>query len=322
MVDFRYHLVSIIAVFLALAVGIVLGTTTINGPVLDTLNRRMDSLSTDRDTLRSDNDVLTKRLADEDNYAQAVLPFAVAGRLAGERIVMVSTHDAPAETRNGTAQVLMTAGATIVGRVQLTSKFTDPEHSAALQRVVEQVVGGTPSGAGTAPQHAANQLATALTTRTRDASTGLNPETDRVVRLFLDADLVTLEGDSPARSSVVVFVAALPEERDVEGRDERVRGVNEVVAAISRQAAAVVTISPTGGAAEGGVLSSLRRDDNLTTDVSSVDRADTASGQTAVVFALAERLRAAASAGDRPAAGHYGTGPGADKPLPDAADLP
>ena len=37
MVDFRYHLVSIIAVFLALAVGIVVGTAALNGPVLDSL---------------------------------------------------------------------------------------------------------------------------------------------------------------------------------------------------------------------------------------------------------------------------------------------
>ena len=321
MVDFRYHLVSIIAVFLALAVGIVLGTTTINGPVLDSLNRRMDSLSTDRDALRAENKLLTERIAEEDDFAEAMLPLAVAGRLTGESIVIVSAADAPAETRDGAARAFVTAGATIAGRVQLTPKFTDPQQAGVLQRVVEQIVGGTPSDPGTPLQHAANQLAIALAGKTRDGSTGGNAETDRVVALFRNADLVQVEGESPARSSAVLFVAALPEERTVEGRDERVRGVNEVVAAISRQAAAVVTITPTGGAVEGGVLSSLRRDDNLNADVSSVDHADTASGQTAAVLALVERLRAAAAPGDRPAAGHYGTGPGADKSLPDAADL-
>ena len=38
MIDFRYHLVSLIAVFLALAIGIVIGTTPLNGPVLDDLH--------------------------------------------------------------------------------------------------------------------------------------------------------------------------------------------------------------------------------------------------------------------------------------------
>ena len=36
MIDFRYHLVSIVAVFLALAIGIVLGSTELEGPTLST----------------------------------------------------------------------------------------------------------------------------------------------------------------------------------------------------------------------------------------------------------------------------------------------
>ena len=40
-VDFRYHLVSIIAVFLALALGIVVGTTALNGALLDSLKGSM-----------------------------------------------------------------------------------------------------------------------------------------------------------------------------------------------------------------------------------------------------------------------------------------
>ena len=38
MIDFRYHLVSLIAVFLAVALGIVIGTTALNEPILS--NRR------------------------------------------------------------------------------------------------------------------------------------------------------------------------------------------------------------------------------------------------------------------------------------------
>ncbi len=37
MIDFRYHLVSIVAVFLALAIGIVLGSTELQGTTLDAL---------------------------------------------------------------------------------------------------------------------------------------------------------------------------------------------------------------------------------------------------------------------------------------------
>jgi hypothetical protein len=34
-IDFRYHLVSLIAVFLAVALGIVIGTTALNQPILN-----------------------------------------------------------------------------------------------------------------------------------------------------------------------------------------------------------------------------------------------------------------------------------------------
>ena len=37
MIDFRYHLVSIVAVFLALAIGIVLGSTELQGNTIDVL---------------------------------------------------------------------------------------------------------------------------------------------------------------------------------------------------------------------------------------------------------------------------------------------
>ena len=44
MIDFRYHLVSIVAVFLALAIGIVLGSTELQGTTLDSLRGLTNSL--------------------------------------------------------------------------------------------------------------------------------------------------------------------------------------------------------------------------------------------------------------------------------------
>ena len=44
MIDFRYHLVSLIAVFLAVALGIVIGTTQLNGPLTDNLQAQVTAL--------------------------------------------------------------------------------------------------------------------------------------------------------------------------------------------------------------------------------------------------------------------------------------
>ena len=45
MIDFRYHLVSLIAVFLAVALGIVIGTTALNAPILDDLAGEVAALA-------------------------------------------------------------------------------------------------------------------------------------------------------------------------------------------------------------------------------------------------------------------------------------
>ena len=49
MIDFRYHIVSLISVFLALAVGIVLGAGPLNEPIARGLTQSVKQLQSDRD---------------------------------------------------------------------------------------------------------------------------------------------------------------------------------------------------------------------------------------------------------------------------------
>jgi hypothetical protein len=46
-IDFRYHLVSIVAVFLALAIGIVLGSTELQGPAFSLLDKTTSKLQSE-----------------------------------------------------------------------------------------------------------------------------------------------------------------------------------------------------------------------------------------------------------------------------------
>src|SRR5581483_8165830 len=43
-INFRYHVVSLTAVFLALAIGLVVGTAALNGPAADALGEQVDAL--------------------------------------------------------------------------------------------------------------------------------------------------------------------------------------------------------------------------------------------------------------------------------------
>ena len=54
MIDFRYHLVSIVSIFMALAVGIVLGAGPLKGQIGDTLSAEVTALRDDRAALRTE----------------------------------------------------------------------------------------------------------------------------------------------------------------------------------------------------------------------------------------------------------------------------
>ena len=80
MVDFRYHVVSIIAVFLALALGIVVGTTALNGALLDNLKTSIDTLSTDKRALEGSVSVLREQVASDQRLVEQVAPTAARTR--------------------------------------------------------------------------------------------------------------------------------------------------------------------------------------------------------------------------------------------------
>ena len=67
MIDFRYHLVSLIAVFLAIALGIVIGTTQLNGKVLDDLRGQVSSLEQDKRDLEDN----TQQLQTQQDNSEA-----------------------------------------------------------------------------------------------------------------------------------------------------------------------------------------------------------------------------------------------------------
>ena len=58
MIDFRYHLVSIVAVFLALAIGIVLGSTELQGSTIDGLRTVSNSLRSQLSAVSAERDGL------------------------------------------------------------------------------------------------------------------------------------------------------------------------------------------------------------------------------------------------------------------------
>ena len=72
MISMRYHIVSLAAVFLALALGIVLGATKISSPLLSGQQSDNQSLTSQQQELSSTNTDLTNRVTGDEKFAGAI----------------------------------------------------------------------------------------------------------------------------------------------------------------------------------------------------------------------------------------------------------
>ena len=113
MVSFRYHLVSIVAVFLALGLGILMGTTVIKQGVIDTLTARADKNIATIHNLQKDVNDLRKQLTVWNDFARAAEPLLVTGQLSGQTVVLVSAEGVELSEVNGVRNALSSAGAEV-----------------------------------------------------------------------------------------------------------------------------------------------------------------------------------------------------------------
>src|SRR5690606_15188192 len=151
-IDFRYHLVSIASVFLALAVGIVLGAGPLKGTISDTLTSEVTKLREDANTLRAELNAAESAVSARDDLIDELRPRSVAGVLAGKRVVIVAlpgTSDATIDTARGAVDE---AGATVGSALRLQPTWASEEppditdRDAAAGELRELLAGELPVG--------------------------------------------------------------------------------------------------------------------------------------------------------------------------------
>src|SRR5260370_24313656 len=90
MINFRFHIVSLIAVFLALALGVVMGATVVNRAIVDRLNERIDTVEKNANARKTESDQLRGQVGQINGYIGGTKDFAVAGRLNGTTLATLS----------------------------------------------------------------------------------------------------------------------------------------------------------------------------------------------------------------------------------------
>ncbi|SEM00623.1 copper transporter [Nonomuraea pusilla] len=319
MIDFRYHLVSIVAIFLALAVGIVLGTTLLQEPAVRLTQELTAQLTKTNEDLRAQIDTLQGREAGNDAFVAAATPALVAGQLAGQRVVIVEAPGASSTFRESAQQVLEQSGAEITGRVTLTEKYFDPKRSGVLDGLVGQLkpVSMVFPAAATPFDKAATLLASTFVTTDPAQAGTVNTATDGVVTGFETGGLINIDGDPAKRATLAVVLAP---ERAYEGENAETQAAAFVSLAAGFDTAgkgAVVAGAAATSAVTGGGITAVRDESEISKRVSTVDTLDMPAGRVVLVYSLHEQLSGRA--------GHYGVGKGASvmqPPLPSATPTP
>ncbi|HVS67472.1 MAG TPA: copper transporter [Mycobacteriales bacterium] len=314
MIDFRYHIVSLVAVFLALALGLFLGSTTLQSTVTHNLHKQADSVIARNHALQSENDQANAELKQAQSYATSVEPYAVAGKLVDTGVAVVSAPGVNGDARGAMIATLKAAGATVTADVRMQDGFLDPSQDATWGQLAAQVAGTHPLPKSNGAAQAGAELARILVNRP-GARIASARRLETVLSTFSDGKLLTVSGQAPVRPAdlavLLVPLGGAPDSSSVAvARD------NDVIAlakSLRHWSSGLVVAGPTiGEATNGGALAAIRSDSGLRKTVSTVDADDTAVGRVATVLALA-----VAPSG---AAGSYGGSQ--SPPLPSQSPAP
>ena len=289
MISFRYHLVSLAAVLLALAAGVALGA----GPLDDN-----SVLSGDSAGAGTSADPAIARF--ESGYAARTSGALLKDVLKGRSVVVLTLPGARAEETKEIRADIEKAGADITGEVQLTAKLVDPANRQFAEGVAQQsasdVKGVTESG------DSYGRIGTALgRAALGDSGKKLDTTATTIGSAFEEGKLINYTSKPATFASLAVIVSG-------PGRAGDTGSVSaQLSKAIDGAGSGAVLAGPSTSSQDGGALAALR-DSDAASQVSTVDVTDTAAGRVVVALALAREAKGQS--------GSWGTSRSADGAVP------
>jgi hypothetical protein len=280
-------LAALFAVFLAVALGIVIGTTQLNEPILADIENQVNSLEQDKRALEDTTQSLQAQVDSSDAFAQAVAPALVEGTLANRRVLLVlAAEDVAPETAEGVTSLVEQAGGTVSGTVRLQPGYSDPASASSLQSYVTGP--GLPTGLQLPEADDSGQLVASVLAQVLMTPPGGSPRDTAEIASVLSGlnalDAVTVEGSTVAAADVAVVLTAGAFEGEDAG--ERNGALTDLLTALDTVGSGVVVAGDAASAGENGLVGAVRGDPSLSAAISTVDNAPTAGGRLSIVLAL------------------------------------
>lgn len=304
MISLRHHAISLAAVFLALAIGVVLGSGLLSDTLLSGLRDERLELQNQVNDLQEQRNLLNERISAASDFDSQMAPRILRDTLAGKSVVMIRTPDAADDDVDAMTRLVELAGGSLSGQVTLTQQFVDANSAEMLRTVTSAAL---PAGA---------QLSTTLVDQGSQAGDLLgivlqlprDPAAVRVTDAQRETALTALrdtgfltysEGVTAADVGVVVTGGALADDAGNQGST-----VARFAAAFAPHGSGTVLVGRDGCSVGTAAVAVTRSDPALAAVVGTVDDISVESGRLTAVLALQDLI-----AGGKPAA--YGTGQGA-----------
>jgi hypothetical protein len=307
-ISFRFHLISLVAVFLALGLGVLTGTTVINRSIVTQLENTTENLSGQLDGVREEVADLQALRDLWAAFGQEAMGPLLEGRLAGTRVLVVAQDGTDDESIDGLLAALRSAATSaddVIGPIFVTGRLA--LRSDGEREELAQILGASPTED---PDALRIQAADVLADRLAFGATG-----DEVLEELLGGGFLIDEGrrleDTDLRElggpgQVVVTVAGGPAGSSLNPEAFMVPLVEELV----EDQASVAAGEPVDGEeAEPPFVSVIRADGDLASQVATQDNLDQMPGQFGMVVAIEDLLTGVA--------GHYGVKDGATRPFPE-----
>lgn len=306
MISLRSHAISLAAVFLALAIGVALGSGLLSNTVLSGLKSDKTELQNQINGLTDQNNLLNEKLTAAGDFDSQMSPRILANTLKGKSVVLFRTPDAADDDVDAMTRAVGQAAGTVSGVIKLTQEFVDANSSEKLLSVVNSPI--VPAG---------RQLSTTMVDQGSQAGdllgiallTGKDPAAPAVDDAQRDGVLIALRdtgflsyGDQrigAADAALIVTGAGLAEDAGNQGST-----VARFAAGLAPHGTGTLVAGRDGSASGNAAVAVIRSDAGLTNAVSTVDDVDSQSGRITAVLAMQELVNTG-----RP--GQFGTGRGA-----------
>ncbi|SIS19586.1 copper transporter [Williamsia sterculiae] len=298
MISLRQHAISLVAVFLALAVGLVIGSGFLGGSVGSVSggdDKRISDLENDKSRLQN-------QLNAANEFDNAVTPRLLKGALRDRSVLVVTTPGADDGDVAAVKQALTSSGAQLTGQLGLTDPLLADQSSEKVRTIVDQSI---PAGQTLRTEltdtggRVGDLLGLLLQQKGDNTPVGAGDRTAGLQALR-DGGFVQYNDKALNPAQTVVVVTGGEYDANAGARGQVVA---QFSAAFAARGDGGVLVGRTGSAEGTSPIAVLRSDTGLASKVASVDDVDQPTGRITAALALADATRRTVGA--------YGTGTGA-----------